>query len=274
MTGVILAFLAQPEAADAVLSSAERLAALCGATRINGLAVRLPPVETILPSEEVLTRHQEVWIREREGHRVDALRAAFKGWAAARPGRELITEWFDVEAGAVAALKEYGSRSDVIVLSRPSGRDSAAEQQAVHGALFDAERPVLVLPARTAPAPFGRRVAIAWRDDPRTVKAVLAALHFLGAVEHIDVITGVRAGAAEPRLPAIFEEHGKPAVLHSMSLPTKGAFGAALLAKARTLGADMLVMGAFAHSPLHNLILGGVTNHMLAHADLPVFMRH
>jgi nucleotide-binding universal stress UspA family protein len=36
----------------------------------------------------------------------------------------------------------------------------------------------------------------------------------------------------------------------------------------------MLVMGAYAHSPLRELILGGVTQFMLGHADLPVLMRH
>jgi nucleotide-binding universal stress UspA family protein len=36
----------------------------------------------------------------------------------------------------------------------------------------------------------------------------------------------------------------------------------------------MLVMGAYAHSPLRELILGGVTRYMLDHADLPVLMRH
>jgi nucleotide-binding universal stress UspA family protein len=40
------------------------------------------------------------------------------------------------------------------------------------------------------------------------------------------------------------------------------------------LGADMLVMGAYAHSPLREMIFGGVTRYMLDHADLPVLMRH
>ena len=53
-----------------------------------------------------------------------------------------------------------------------------------------------------------------------------------------------------------------------------GVFGQALLNKAHELGADMLVMGAYAHSPLREALLGGVTRHMLAHADLPVLMRH
>ena len=36
----------------------------------------------------------------------------------------------------------------------------------------------------------------------------------------------------------------------------------------------MLVMGAYAHSPFREALLGGVTRYMLAHADLPVLMRH
>jgi nucleotide-binding universal stress UspA family protein len=51
-------------------------------------------------------------------------------------------------------------------------------------------------------------------------------------------------------------------------------FGEALLAKAHTLSADLLVMGAYRHSPLRELLLGGVTRYMLGHADLPILMRH
>jgi nucleotide-binding universal stress UspA family protein len=51
-------------------------------------------------------------------------------------------------------------------------------------------------------------------------------------------------------------------------------FGQTLLTRAHQLGADMLVMGAFAHSPLRELILGGVTRYIIEHADLPVLMRH
>ena len=77
-----------------------------------------------------------------------------------------------------------------------------------------------------------------------------------------------------PRLPDMFAEHGIAAELHVLTITGQGVFGAALLAKAHMLACDMLVMGAFARHPLRSLILGGVTRHMLAHADLPVFMRH
>ena len=76
-----------------------------------------------------------------------------------------------------------------------------------------------------------------------------------------------------PQMPAILAEHGIAAELHALPIGA-GPFGAALLDKAHELGADMLVMGAYQHSPLRELLLGGVTRHMLAHADLPVLLRH
>ncbi len=38
------------------------------------------------------------------------------------------------------------------------------------------------------------------------------------------------------------------------------------------LGADLVVMGAYSHSRLKELLLGGVTQHVLENATLPVLM--
>jgi nucleotide-binding universal stress UspA family protein len=53
-----------------------------------------------------------------------------------------------------------------------------------------------------------------------------------------------------------------------------GVFGRMLLEKLHELGADMLVMGAYAHNPLREMVFGGVTRYVLDHADVPVLMRH
>ena len=39
-------------------------------------------------------------------------------------------------------------------------------------------------------------------------------------------------------------------------------------------GADLLVMGAYTHSRMRQLILGGVTKHVLAEAAIPLLMIH
>ena len=40
----------------------------------------------------------------------------------------------------------------------------------------------------------------------------------------------------------------------------------------RDFGADLLCMGAYSHSRLRQLILGGVTRHVLENAEIPVLM--
>ena len=274
MPGVILAVVERPAVAAWTLAAAQNLAELSNAGRINVLAIRMPPLETILPSEEILTREQEARIRSCEQERVDELRGIFDAWAPDAEEHGIIPEWCDIEERADSAVTEWGRRADFVVLKRPWQLDAEPERQAIHGALFDTDRPVLIVPPELLPAPFGRRIAIAWRDDKRTVRAVLAALRWLPRAERIFVLAGARETAIAPGLPEILTEHGIHANLHLLPIPGQGEFGEALVAKAHELGADMLVMGAYVHQPLVRLILGGVTRYMLSHADLPVLMRH
>ena len=39
-------------------------------------------------------------------------------------------------------------------------------------------------------------------------------------------------------------------------------------------GCDLVVMGGYGHSRVREMILGGVTRHMLASATVPVLMAH
>ena len=269
MAGVILAVLDDPASAKALLRAAQRLAGLSGATRINALLVRTPPEALISPSEEVLTAQREAALRDAEADRAAAVRTVFDGWAGSLPAG-VGADWIDVDGMAELVVEERGRRADWLVIQPPARRDYGTRWHALRAALFATDRPVLVVPAQSS-ADFGRGVAIAWRDDQRAAKAVLSALHCLTRAVSVFVLTGGRNAASAP--PAILAEHGVAATLHT--LPSgAGAVGAALLARAHELGADMLVMGAYQHSALHELLLGGVTRHMLTHADLPVLMRH
>jgi nucleotide-binding universal stress UspA family protein len=273
LSGVILALPDRPCSAPRVLEAAACLAELSGATRVNVLAIRTPPSATILPSEEVLTQRDAQRIRSEERHRVDRLKSVYDAWAAASLSAAA-AEWSDAEGLADQLASEWGRRADFIVLARPAGYPAEQERRALQAALFDTGRPVLVVPPEQPFKPFGRCIAIAWRDDGRTIQAVLSVLRWAGRAEHIHILAGTRDSAAAPKVPEILEEHGIRASLHVLPIAAEHAFGEALLNAAHRLGADLLAMGAFVHNPLRNMILGGVTRYMLAHADLPVLMRH
>jgi nucleotide-binding universal stress UspA family protein len=274
MSGVILALLERPAAAGAVLDAARRTAKLMGATRINVLATRAPPIDILSAAEGFMTLPDDAPDREAEDSRIGALHDAFQVWASANRDGTVAAEWVKLEGWADQLIDDWGDRADLIVLQRPGTPASDPERRAVHAALFDTGRPVLVVPQSAGLETFGQRVVVAWRDDARTLNAVLGALRWLSGASEMHVICGTKRWEAAPELPAIFAEHGVTAQLHVMPMSGQKAFGEALLSRAHELAADLIVLGAFAHPMLFGPLLGGVTKHMLANADMPVLMRY
>ena len=50
--------------------------------------------------------------------------------------------------------------------------------------------------------------------------------------------------------------------------------GSAYLAQSKEIGADLLIKGAYSHSRLRQMILGGRTRHILTNTEIPVFLSH
>lgn len=269
MAGVILAVLDHPAAAHALLDAARQLAEQCGAARVNALVVRAPPETLISPSEEVLTGQREEYLHAIEAGRAGKVREVFDAWVATVP-TGIRADWIDIDGIAELLVEERGRRADYIVVEQPSRSDYGTSWHALRAALFATNRPVLLVPAGQA-RPFGQSIAIAWRDDERATRAVLSALRAFPKAANRFVLAGTRG--ADVVLPPILVEHGVTAELHALPI-AGGPFGEALLRKAHELGADVLVMGAYEHHPLRELLLGGVTRYMLSHADLPVLLQH
>ena len=269
MADVVLVVLRRPEIALALLHAAQRIAILMDGARLGVLAIQEPIHVTALAAEALIEEAASVVrVRQQEQQRVAALRTTFESWlhdAAAD------AHWSEAEGSAPAIIGERGSRADLIVVGQPLEDDRLA-RQAFSAALFGTDRPVLLVPPGSTAA-FGRRVAIAWRDEKCTVKAVILALRYLAGAEQVHVLMGVRHGAPAPAMPRVLLEHGISAELHVLPIGSD-PFGQTLLDAVHRSSADLLVMGAYAHSPLRELILGGVTRYMLDHADLPVLMRH
>jgi nucleotide-binding universal stress UspA family protein len=139
--------------------------------------------------------------------------------------------------------------------------------------LFDSGRPVLIAP-RAAPAAIGTRCCIAWNGTVESSSALSAALPWLKRAEAVRVL---HAGAYQRRGPSAADVvpylalHGITADVAEFTPVTRDV-GAGLLQAAASFGADLLAMGAYSHSRLRQLILGGVTRHVLENSLLPVLM--
>lgn len=268
MGEVVVAVLNRPGDAEALLNVGRRLLDIGGGGRLKALAVRMPPAAAILPSEEVLTASREASIRAEQENWAGQLRAAVDRWAAHQPPDRVHTDWVDVEGDAAELVAEHGRRADAVVVARPAAHESDRMRECLHAALFDTGSPVMVVPPGFHATP-GSVVAIAWKNDDRADKAVRACMPILRQARAVHVLSAQRPAV----LPAVLAEHGIDAALHDVP-PGDGPVAERLLAGAHGLGADLLVMGAFAHGAWREAVFGGVTRWMLAHADLPLLMRH
>ena len=67
--------------------------------------------------------------------------------------------------------------------------------------------------------------------------------------------------------------NGVKATALTVNLGTRSP-GEVVLDEAASLGCDLLIKSAYTQSRLRQMIFGGATRHILAHATLPVLMAH
>jgi len=80
-------------------------------------------------------------------------------------------------------------------------------------------------------------------------------------------------GPAGQEAVSYLQAHGHGIGATEKSISSRGQRpGAVLLAEARAQGADLLIKGAYTQSRLRQMIFGGATQHVLAAAELPVFL--
>ncbi len=171
------------------------------------------------------------------------------------------------------SIAELGRVSDYIVSPRSKWSQSEDRQDRIHAALFESARPVILLPKETQPKKI-KNIAIAWNGKSEAAHAVARAKPFLQMAENVYIYiapssrTQLDIGV---ELQFYLSQHGVAS--HIVSVNREGSnVGSAMLEQAKKDNIDLLVMGAWSRSRLRQLILGGLTNYMLEHANIPVMM--
>jgi nucleotide-binding universal stress UspA family protein len=180
----------------------------------------------------------------------------------------------DVTGDAATIVALLGKMADLVVLPAPS-LESGRLSPIAEAALYDTGRPVLFSPRKNL-ASLGKRVAVFWNDTVEASRAVQAAMPFLRQAEQVQIVAANDDTANAEMLNGVVASlawHGVNANARLVE-PGDRSIAEALLDAAWETDADMIVMGAFSHSRLREIILGGVTQHILNVAGRPVLMMH
>jgi CrcB protein len=271
MPRAILAFLDRVETAPSVLAAAALAADRLGPARIEALHVRHDALAGFMPTEDVMTAARRREIDGEAARQSAELQRIFEAWRP--PGGSGI--WREVTGETAKIIEDQAANADLIVIGRRPPGHTGAARQALHAALFDARRLTLLVPEEV-PTVLGRHVAVAWKQSEAAEAAVKASLPLLRRADRVTVLIGTEAAAPAPE-PAFLLQSlvgARVAVVVQRFQQTGRAIGETLLAEAHLAGADLLVMGAYTHSRLLEIVLGGATRDILSSADLPVLLHH
>jgi nucleotide-binding universal stress UspA family protein len=218
-------------------------------------------------------------MRQRAQAMCDSERAAFEHAASLRG---LSAEWRVADWGAEAAPALHARYVDLTILGQldPDRGEADLVRPRPEQVALASGRPILVVPYAGHFPTVGRRVLIGWNASREATRAVNDAMPLFAAAEVVTVLTiDAREGPdAHGELPGAdislhLARHGVKAEIErtvSAGIPA----GEVLLSRAADLGADLLVIGAYGHSRVRELLLGGATRSILRSMTLPVLMSH
>ncbi|NJO67673.1 MAG: universal stress protein [Rhodospirillales bacterium] len=248
---------------------------------VEVLHPRIDPIDAVTfagegMSGEVVQELVELTERQAEGRAAVARAMYEEACAAAGIGDDhpqagrLTGSYHDPVAREQDAVSRFGRLTDLIVVARPKSGESNA-YDVLHAALFGSAHPVLVA-GTAAPAEVYERVLVAWNGSVESARAVSAALPLLVAAGQVTVVhtDELEQGTSSQDVVNYLACHSIAAT--ALALPASQPVADSLLEATRK--ADLLVMGAYTHGRLWQLIVGGVTRKMLEAADIPLLMAH
>jgi nucleotide-binding universal stress UspA family protein len=241
---------------------------------------RIAPIETktintIRKEDRAYQRQAKHYVARRAKHYRIPLNAEDK--LTERPSAQ-----FEHQTGKIEpVIAHEGRLSDLIIISRSAKEMNALNDPAVLAALFDTGKPVMLVPpmhASTEPPWEEKIISLAWNGSQEAARAMYCALSLLKKAEKIYVLLArsqqnIRPSVSEETPANYLRAHGlQPTIVivNDESRPT----GEAVLAKAKELKSDLLIMGAYGHSRFRETIFGGVTRYMLEKADIPLLLSH
>jgi nucleotide-binding universal stress UspA family protein len=187
------------------------------------------------------------------------------------------TEWRSLSHWSTeVAVQAY--YADLVVIARPEPADQVrAPSGLAESLVLSSGRPIILFPPNHT-ASRVRRILVGWSATREAIRALADALPLLARAEAVEVLIvdyerqrerhGQKPGAdIARRLSAL----GAQVEVQRLSSGGQEVVHL-LLAQAGAFRADLLVMGAYGHSTLHEWSFGGVKPTVLYEAGLPVLM--
>jgi len=213
-------------------------------------------------------------LKQRTHDRLEDARAAFERLASTSGQAFLCAS---VEDHPRAALAWAAQAADLVVADRSQPADPEGLTASPADLVMATGLPVLLL-ADELSTIRAEHVVVGWKNTREAHRAVSDALPFLrraGETHLVQIADERGLAAACDDLDAAagrLTRHG--IAVHTDALNESSDVAETLEAFARAKGADLIVLGAYGHSRLRELVFGGVTQRFLKRGSVHVLLSH
>ncbi len=206
------------------------------------------------------------------------LRARIEGDLA---NEDVSWEWRFLEGMAETRLLEQSALNDIILVGpHDIGEDGIRGPSSMAGMLaLKASAPVLVVPGHIKRLDTKAPMLVAWNGSSEACTALRAAVPLLSLSSAVHLVTVEEKGDQNRYdFPPVegaqyLSRYGIEAEL--VDIPRGQAkIADTVFSAAQMRECGMVVMGAYGHSRLAELLMGGVTRRSLSDPQLPMFMAH
>jgi nucleotide-binding universal stress UspA family protein len=167
---------------------------------------------------------------------------------------------------------------DLAIIGQPKPEVSQVEALIAESTLFEAGRPVILVPyVQKAPIKLDQ-VMVCWDGGAPAARAVGDAMPLLKRARNIEIVIVASDRAKPTEIDGA--DIGRHLARHGLKVAVERIpggdidVGEALLSRAADFDADFIVMGGYGHSRLREFVLGGATRSILRSMTVPVLMSH
>jgi nucleotide-binding universal stress UspA family protein len=181
-------------------------------------------------------------------------------------------------AGAADRLARMARCFDLAIVGQGQSEMSMMEQIIGEAVLFDSGRPMIMVPY-IQKAPFKIDNVMICRDGSRAAaRAVADAIPILGEGSRVEIVIITNERGEQYDIEGA--DIGQHLARHGLEVEVDRFPGGdidvadALLSHTADSSVDFMIMGGYGHSPLRELVLGGVTRSIFQSMTVPVLLSH
>jgi nucleotide-binding universal stress UspA family protein len=192
---------------------------------------------------------------------------------AKTPG--VTASWNEENGHALKRITSHARHCDLVVLGR-ARRPNGLSDDFISRLLVDCGHPILIANA-TPPRNLTDTIMVCWRETAEAARAVSAAMPFLINAKRVVVVSiAERNEDLATSVAAVVRHLGWNGVSAEAQVITANNSSAPplLSAAAQSCAADLIVLGAYGHSQLREVLFGGCTQAFIREADRPVLLMH